>query len=135
LSERGFAHGAVDTLPSPSDPFHPVVFRQACLPQAQEEPIVPPPLEVLMDGTAAAKTIGQRLPLTARAQDIDNRREDLPRRDRFSPATDQPAITSSRPPFSWIVLGQERLRLGPEFIRDFPRLHCRHGLNLRMRQK
>lgn len=33
LGERIFAHGAVDTLPSPRDPFHLVVFRQACLPQ------------------------------------------------------------------------------------------------------
>ena len=134
LCEWGFAHGAVDTLPSPRDPFHLVVFRQTCLPQAQEEPIVPPPLEVLMDGAAAAKIIGERLPLTARAQDIDNRREDLSRRDRFPPATSQPAITASRSPLPWIVLGQERLRFGPEFIRDFPRLHRRHGQNLRMRR-
>src|SRR5258706_5199552 len=92
LGEWGLAHGAVDALPRPSDPLHLVVFRQSGLPQAQEKPVVPPTLEVGMDGAATPKILRERFPLATRAQHINDRRENLPRRNRLPPATGPPVI-------------------------------------------
>jgi hypothetical protein len=129
LGEGRFAHGAIDTLPHPGNPFHLVVFRQTRLPEPQEESVTSPPLEMSVNGTATPEILRQRLPLAACTQNINDGGKDLPRDDRLAPATRAPLIIALLPTLPWIVLHQERFRLGPEFIRNFPRLDFRHSRN------
>jgi hypothetical protein len=61
--------------------------------------------------------------MAARAQDIHDGREDLPRRHGLAPATRGTLIGSIlRPP----PRGNERLDLGPKLIGDFPKFDLWH---------
>jgi hypothetical protein len=126
LRQRSFALRPVQALPFPSDAFQFVVFGQPRAPQAHEKALLPPLLEVVMNGAGAAKTLGQSLPLAAGAQHIHNGRENLTRRNRFAPAArlpTEPALALG----ARIEPRQQTFDPRPEPIGYFPRLDCRHG--------
>src|ERR1035438_9294962 len=83
-SQRSFPHGPIDALPVPGDALHLVVLGQSGSPYLDEEAFTLPALEMSMHGAGAAVLFGQRLPLTAGAKHIDNRRENLPRWHRLA---------------------------------------------------
>src|SRR4249920_2622751 len=69
-------HRAVDALPAPGNALHLVVFGQARLPKSLEESRGLPLKKSLVDGACAAEALlGQRLPLAARTQHVDDRLE------------------------------------------------------------
>src|SRR6476469_8139132 len=81
LRQRSLHQRAVDALPSPRDALHVVVLGKSGLPQLLKEAGLLPLQEPLVNGTGTAEALlGQRLPLAARAQHVDHRLKDLPRR-------------------------------------------------------
>src|ERR1700722_4691186 len=122
--EWGFALAAINALPAPSDPFQIIIFGQASLPQLAKKSCRAPLLKMTVNRSSTTKTLGQRLPLTARTQDINDSRENLAWLQGFAPATGKPPIFT---PFSprW-TRWYQRLNPGPEFIRHFPRVNFAH---------
>jgi len=118
--QRGLDHGPVDALPAPGDALHLAVFGQSGPPKGYKEAGLHSPHEVCVVGIGTAETLlRQGPPLAARAQHIQNGFKDLPGRHGLSAATG----------FTTIPLGEhtfrrwdQRFHLGPECIRDFPRL-------------
>jgi hypothetical protein len=63
---------------------HPVIFGQACLPQLLEKTGPMPVLKILMHRARRTELAGQGFPLNAGAQNINDRRENLPRSHRLA---------------------------------------------------
>jgi hypothetical protein len=78
---------------------------------------------MLVNRAGAAKFLGQSLPLTAGAQNVNDGREDLPRRHRFSPAARFALIGPTVRPLS---NRKECFNGGPKLIRYFPRFYLWH---------
>jgi hypothetical protein len=81
-----------------------------------------------MDGAGAAERLGQRLPLAAGAQHINNAGEDLTISQRFAPTTRTPLVTPA-----WRTcrsFGHQGLGVLPEFIGNFPRLRFGHAASI-----
>lgn len=71
-TQRRLRHGAIETLPRPLDPFEVVVLFESDRPQLLEDPRSGPLLEVTVKRTALAVLGSDRLPLTARAQNVED---------------------------------------------------------------
>src|ERR1700736_2763471 len=121
--QRSFPHGPVDALPVPGDALHFVVLGQSGSPYLEKKTFLLPALKIGVHGAGTAVLLGQRLPLTAGAKHIDNRREDLPRRHRLATRSRlAPILPSPRPLSHW----NQRLNLAPQHVRHCPRLDLRH---------
>jgi hypothetical protein len=125
LRQGRFALRPVNALPLPGNPFHFIILGQPCLPQGQEKSLSAPALKVFMNGTGAAERLGQRLPLAASPQHINNAGEDLTIRQRFASAAGTPLITLAFRTFRGF--GHQGLHVLPEFIGNFPRLSFGHA--------
>src|SRR5881227_4027626 len=67
--QRRLSHRPIHGKPAPVDAIEGVVLRQACLPEAQEKPVLDPLLETIMRRGAWANARGrERVPLAARSQ-------------------------------------------------------------------
>ena len=123
--ERGFDHRPIDALPSPGDAFQLVVLGEPLPPERHEYLLPLPRQEVLVDGTGAAEVgCGEGLPLAARAEDEDDRLEDLPGLHGFAAA---PGAAAIRPALLPLPSGNEGLHPLPECIGDRPGSDCRHA--------
>src|SRR5215210_336085 len=91
--EGGLRHCSVHTQPLPVDPLQLVKLFYPRLPQLQKDPGLYPFLKPIM-GRGAATQVGgvQGPPLTARAQDIENRIGALPIGNPWPPAPEPMAI-------------------------------------------
>jgi hypothetical protein len=78
-----------------------------------------------MNGTGAAERLGQRLPLAASPQNVNNAGEDLTILQRFASAAGTPSITLVFRTFR--SLGHQRLHLLPQRIGNFPGLSFGHA--------
>jgi hypothetical protein len=88
LSQGGFGHGAIYTLPSPSDAFHFIVFGKAGSPKRKEKTSPHPPHKMSVNRTWAAKPFfRKRFPLAASTQNIQNSLKDLSVFHRFFTTT------------------------------------------------
>lgn len=117
LGQRRFHHCTINTLPAPGDALHLVVLGKARLPYRFKETRSLPLKESFVDGTCAVKALlGQRLPLAASAQYIDDGLKHLSGR----------LGRSSRPWFANIdfvcnwAKGNQWLHPPPELIANFP---------------
>src|SRR3989442_16002697 len=97
LSQRGLALRPIQTLPLPSNPLHLVILRQPGSPQPHKESLLPPSLKMRVDRAGAAKHLGQRLPLTPRAQHIHNGGQNIPRRNALAAPARSPPVLSPPP--------------------------------------
>jgi len=120
-------HRAVNALPSPRDPLHLVVLGQPRSPQRLKEAGFFPFEESLVDGTRAAKALlGERPPLAAGAQHIDDGFEHQSSRLRWpsGPRLAQVDLVCHR---AW---RNQRFHPLPELIGNDPRLDTLgQGLN------
>jgi hypothetical protein len=82
-------------------------------------------LKVFVNGAGAAEGLGQRLPLAAGAQHINNAGEDLPISQRFASTAGTPLVT--QPGRTCRSFGHQGLDVLPEFIGNFPRLSFGHA--------
>src|SRR5450759_5406961 len=88
LCQRCLHHRPVDTLPSPRNAFTVVVLRQSGLPQGFEHAGFLPLEKALVNCARATEAFArQRLPLTARAQDVNDGLEHQARLFGFSSTT------------------------------------------------
>jgi transposase len=118
LSQRRFHHWPVDILPSPRDAFKVVILRQPGLPQGFEHAGFLPLEKALVNCARATEALGrQRLPLTARAQHVNDALEHQARILGFAPTTG----------FAHVVLGRLTPALWnqgfdplPKSVRHFP---------------
>jgi len=108
--QRRLRHGTVHCQRAPVDTMRLLVGHQACCPHALEHAGPHPLLKAIMYGAAGAQGAGQRLPLTARAQDVEDRLR--------CRAVGHPRAPASR---FRAFGGQERLNLHPQRLRDRPR--------------
>ena len=121
--KRRFAHGSVGCLPLPGDALHSVILGQASLPQFLEKTSPVPVLKVLMHRARRTELARQCFPLNAGPQNVNNRREDLPRRHWLASRPSLALVLSPWfPPPCW----NQRLNLAPQTIRNCPRLDLGH---------
>jgi hypothetical protein len=125
LRQRSFARGPVYALPFPGDALHLVVFGQSRLPETKKKARLLPALKMRMHCAGAAKFPRQRLPLAARAQHVNDGREDPPGRHGLSPRS-RPALIDSIPPPT--DPRDKRLYLRPKRIGNRPRLDLCHAV-------
>ena len=118
-AERGLGHHLVHRLPRPVDPGQLVVVRDLGLPQRGEASRPHPRLEAGVDRRTRPEVTRQRVPLDAGAQDIDDRREDLPVGQARATA---PGARGGR--------RDERLHPLPERVGDLPRMRAGHADHL-----
>src|SRR5712664_131003 len=119
LSQRCLDQGPVDALPSPSDALHLVILRQTRLPQAHQHPGLGPFEKAFVDRAGTTETLRrQRFPLTARAQNVHDRREYQTRILALATRSRRPRVVLLLVPSRsrW----QQRLNPRPERIGDFP---------------
>ena len=110
-------HGPIDALPSPGNALHRVVFGQPSLPKTEEETTALPAQKVRVDRAGAAELTGQRLPLAARAQDINDGGKHLPgghwRATRAGLAAILAPFWATNNGHKWFYFGPKRIRNGP----------------------
>jgi hypothetical protein len=105
----------VHAQPGPIDPFPALLSQQAYGPHLLKHPSSYPLLEAIMGVGAGTETRGiQRLPLTAGAQDKENRLQTPPIRRARPPATEGMGVHMRRKQF------RDRL---PQILRDGPFLN------------
>lgn len=117
-AQGGFGYRAICRLPLPRDTFEFVILGQTGLPHAPEDARAQPALKIAVRGLSRTKFLGQRVPLTARAQNVQNtahHRAPIRRRAAtyMFPILATPPIPRSR-------CGQQWLDAFPEAIRQFP---------------
>jgi hypothetical protein len=79
--ERCFTQRTINVLPFPGNASHLLIFDQTGSPEALKEASRLPAQKMPMNGAGTAKLfLGQRLPLDAGSQHIDNPGKDLPGR-------------------------------------------------------
>jgi len=100
-------------LPLPGDAVHPVVFGQAGLPQFLEKTSPVPALKVLMHRAGRTELARQCFPLNARPQNVNNRRENLPRRHWFTSSSGLALVLAPCLPLAY---WDQRLNLAPQII-------------------
>jgi hypothetical protein len=106
---------------------HPVILGQARLPQSLEKAGPIPVLKVLMHRASRTELSRQCFPLDAGAQNVNNRRKNLPIRHRFAPSSSIALVLSPGFPLSrW----DQRLNLAPQLIGNCPRLDLGHIENI-----
>jgi hypothetical protein len=108
-AQRGLGHGPIHRLPCPIDPFQLVILQQASFPKPPENARLDPLLEAIMGGAAGTNARGiQRVPLAACPQDKEDRVQALPVIRRWTTTPEAVRVHS---------FGQQRLNLGPQFVR------------------
>jgi len=119
LERQGcFDQSTIDTLPTPGNTFHLVVFGKPRTPKRYEKTSPHPVHEVSMNRARAAKAfLGQCFPLTACSEYIKYGFKDFSWRNRLSTSA-SPALIS----LVQIALrcGYQRFNPFPKSIRDFP---------------
>jgi hypothetical protein len=118
--QRRLIHTAINALPQPRHPFHVRILGQASSPDPFEHTGSRPRHEIGVDSAASAELrFRKRLPLDARACNIDDRRQHGSGRNRLASCSGRAMVLLGR-----IALGprQQRLNLRPKLIRYPPTL-------------
>ena len=106
---QGLCHRSIHRLPGPVDAHKLAVFQEPGLPQPVEHARLAPFLEPIMGGAVGADARGiQRVPLAAGPQHKQNPLQALP--------VVCPWTTAAKP-MRIHMCGQQRLDLGPQFVR------------------
>jgi hypothetical protein len=104
--------------------MHAVILGQPSLPQFLEKARSVPVLKVLMHRARRTELAGQCFPLDACPQNVNDGREDLPRRHRLAPSSGLALVLSPRFPLAY---RDQRLNPAPQIIRNRPRLDLPHA--------